>query len=98
MLRMALRESLHHQGAALGGFGRQQQVHKVGHQEIRVHRAAMLSGELREKTQVEGIVVSIEKARGAVMAAVPNVQGYPRDDEAGSAWHKSQQRPAPPIG
>jgi hypothetical protein len=74
MAHIASAERLHGARQAVGIARRHQQVDMVGHQDIGVHRAATFGGGRREPVAIAGVVVIGEENRGAIVAALDDVQ------------------------
>lgn len=73
MAHVASAEGLHHAAGAADFGRRHEQVHVVGHQYVRVDRAAFTPGGLIEIAQVASIVVGGEEARLAIVATLDHV-------------------------
>src|SRR5258708_15522774 len=75
LLDVALAEAFHEGGASIGRARRDEKMHMVGHQAVRVHRAAEAR---REKVQIGQITEVIEIAEKAAPAIIPPLHDMDR--------------------
>jgi hypothetical protein len=87
---------MHEQAARMRRRRSEQHVDVVAHQAVCVHRAAELLCRFPHQAQVDKVVVSIGKARHAVIPAVNDMHGQVRDHQARLSGHFEQTAVAPP--
>ena len=67
-------------------------MYVVGHQAVGVHRATVLSCEVLEHAQVQGVILWPEKAGAPVVAPMPHVECHAGNDESGGSGHPYPER------
>src|SRR5229473_3788611 len=62
-------------------------MHVIGHQHVRVDRAAIVLGVELQPVQIEPIILLRVEARRAVVAALEDVQRHITNPGSAAAWH-----------
>ena len=66
---------------------RYEQMHVIGHQDVRVNIASMASCEFRHQRQVVNAITGTSEAGAAIHATLPDVQGFAGDFYSPRARH-----------
>jgi hypothetical protein len=85
---IALRKRMHQRRASSSASRRQKEMHVIAHETVRVDGATGLFRDIAEQGQVDKVIVVLPKADHAVVAALNNVDGKIRHDQASLARHK----------
>jgi hypothetical protein len=96
-IHVALPEKFHQQRRSLLQLRREQQMKVIGHQHVRVQRAAETFRELREVIQEKSVIVVSEKARLTIVPALDDVRRQTSNPKAFSAGHGSGSLSYPPA-
>lgn len=81
---------LHHLCAALGIVWRDENVHMVRHQAIRMYRTTKARGELTQVVEIREVVALLEKTVSLVMATLNDVQAHIGYYDARRSGHNAQ--------
>ena len=75
VLHLTLTQDFHQQGSTFLPFGRNKQIHMIGHEAPGLQAAMMLFGLLRKNIQVTGVIALVEKTGSSVVASLDDVPG-----------------------
>jgi hypothetical protein len=75
MLSVPLAQLFHEGHARFGRRRREQQMHVIGHQAVRVDHAAMPRGQFAQVKQIKQVIALAAKAGSTVVSALGEVHG-----------------------
>jgi hypothetical protein len=87
VLDVALAQPTHRAGDVLGLVGRDQQVHMIGHQHVRVHVAGVQAARFLEQAKVGSEIIADFEAATAVVSALDDVQRIAGQLQTRVTWH-----------
>jgi hypothetical protein len=87
VMGIALRQHVHQCRASCGATRRQEQMHVIAHEAVGVNGATGLLRDIAQQSQVNKMIAFLPKTDHAIVAALNNVDGKVRHDQAWLARH-----------